>query len=155
MVWYQNSDMLTFGQRLRSARKAAKLTQAAAAKKAGMAQPTLSELENDAYPSSTFTPRLAHVYGVSARWLADGEGPQEPGLPLNPGPSGLEASPAEALYGRYLAAGPIDQALIDVLLHRRQDKPLDWVSVPLRSTLDAARAIAEELMPAAKRAGED
>lgn len=40
-----------------------------------MSQSTLSELETDSYPTSTFTPRLAHIYGVSARWLADGEGP--------------------------------------------------------------------------------
>lgn len=71
----QNSDMVTFGQRLRAARKKAKLSQAVTAKKAGMSQSTLSELENDEYPTSTFTTRLAHIYAVSARWLADGDGP--------------------------------------------------------------------------------
>jgi len=40
-----------------------------------MSQSTLSELETDTYPTSTFTTRLAHIYSVSARWLADGEGP--------------------------------------------------------------------------------
>lgn len=40
-----------------------------------MSQSTLSELETDTYPTSTFTTRLAHIYNVSARWLADGEGP--------------------------------------------------------------------------------
>ncbi|MGE8703996.1 MAG: helix-turn-helix domain-containing protein [Achromobacter sp.] len=73
--------MVTFGRRLRAARKSAKLTQAAAAKKAGMSQPTLSELENDTYPTSTFTTRLAHIYNVNARWLADGEGPMQSDTP--------------------------------------------------------------------------
>ena len=143
--------MLTFGQRLRAARKAAKLTQAAAAKKAGMAQPTLSELENDSYPSSTFTPRLAHAYGVSARWLADGDGPPELGVASPVDAAAALSSPAEAFYSRYLAASAVDRALVDALLHRRHEAPLEWMSQPLRSTLDAARAIADDLVQADKR----
>lgn len=77
----QNSDMDTFGERLRQARKAAKLTQAAAAKKAGMSQPALSELESGRYPSSTFTAQLAHVYGINARWLAEGRGARDSDTP--------------------------------------------------------------------------
>lgn len=46
-----------------------------------MSQPTLSELENDTYPTSTFTTRLAHIYNVNARWLADGEGPMQSDTP--------------------------------------------------------------------------
>jgi len=72
--------MDTFGTRLKAARKAAKLTQAVAAKKAGMSQPALSELESGQYPSSTFTAQLAHTYGVSARWLAEGRGAPEAGV---------------------------------------------------------------------------
>ncbi|WP_454676471.1 S24 family peptidase [Achromobacter marplatensis] len=64
----------TFGARLKVARKAAGLTQKQAAIKAGMSQGTLSDLENDGSSSSTYTARLAHVYGVNARWLGDGEG---------------------------------------------------------------------------------
>ncbi|MDQ6212338.1 S24 family peptidase [Achromobacter insolitus] len=64
----------TFGGRLKLARKAANLTQKQAAAKAGMSQGTLSDLENDGSTSSTYTARLAHAYGVNARWLADGEG---------------------------------------------------------------------------------
>lgn len=85
--------MLTFGQRLRAARKNAKLTQAGTAKKAGMSQSTLSELESDEYPTSTFTPRLAHIYGVSARWLADGDGPMVPVRPVEPSSDDAEATP--------------------------------------------------------------
>ncbi|RIQ16068.1 XRE family transcriptional regulator [Bordetella avium] len=67
--------MDSFGRRLRQARKDANLTQAAAAKRAGMSQSTLSDLESDGSASSTYTPRLAYIYGVNARWLADGDGP--------------------------------------------------------------------------------
>ncbi|CAB3858879.1 hypothetical protein LMG26788_02154 [Achromobacter pulmonis] len=64
----------TFGARLKLSRKAAGLTQKQAADKAGMSQGTLSDLENNGSTSSTYTSRLAYVYGVSARWLADGDG---------------------------------------------------------------------------------
>ena len=77
----------TFGARLKLARKAAHLTQKQAAAKAGMSQGTLSDLENDGSTSSTYTARLAHSYGVSARWLADGEGE-----PLAGGPAGSATS---------------------------------------------------------------
>ena len=73
-------ELLTFGSRLRASRKAAKLSQAQVATKVGMAQATLSELENDKYPKSVMTPRLAHLYRVNARWLADGVGPKEAGV---------------------------------------------------------------------------
>ncbi|MCP2517426.1 helix-turn-helix domain-containing protein [Achromobacter mucicolens] len=66
----------TFGERLKESRRAANLTQKQVATKVGMAQATLSQLEGDTYPTSTYTPRLAHLYGVSARWLADGDGPR-------------------------------------------------------------------------------
>lgn len=39
-----------------------------------MSQSALSELENDEYPTSAFTWRLAQIYGVNPRWLADGLG---------------------------------------------------------------------------------
>lgn len=76
----------TFGGRLKLARKAAQLTQKQAAAKAGMSQGTLSDLENDGSTSSTYTARLAHAYGVNARWLADGEGDPVPvaGAPGGP-----------------------------------------------------------------------
>lgn len=66
----------TFGQRLKAARTAAKISQAKLAYKVGMAQATICELENDRYPSSSFTPRLAEVLKVSSIWLADGRGPK-------------------------------------------------------------------------------
>ena len=88
---HQNSNMKpqTFGERLKESRRAAKLTQKQVAAKVGMAQATLSQLEGDTYPTSSYTPRLAHLYGVSARWLADGDGPRSPDTAL------AERPPAE------------------------------------------------------------
>ncbi|CAB3857194.1 hypothetical protein LMG3410_02090 [Achromobacter aegrifaciens] len=85
------SPAATFGARLKLARKASGLTQKQAAEKAGMSQGTLSDLENDGSTSSTYTARLAHVYGVNARWLADGDG--EPiADPSGAGPRQVSAS---------------------------------------------------------------
>lgn len=77
-VAYQNSDMSTFGERLRQCRKEMGWSQAETARRAGMSQPNLSELERGEYPSSTFTPKLASIFGVNALWLSDGTGPKNP-----------------------------------------------------------------------------
>lgn len=71
----QTPPLHTYGERLRFSRKAARMTQGVLARKAGMSQPTISELENDAYPSSSFTAQLADALRVSALWLAEGRGP--------------------------------------------------------------------------------
>jgi len=55
------------------ARKHAKLTQEVAAKRAGMAQSTLGELEMEGQ-GSTFTAQLAEIYSVNPNWLATGRG---------------------------------------------------------------------------------
>ena len=46
----------TFGQHIKEARRDAKMTQTQLARRVKMSQPNLSELENDEYPSSYFTP---------------------------------------------------------------------------------------------------
>ena len=94
--------MDTFGQRLRSAREAAGLSQASAAKAVGMQQPTLSGLENDGSVRSTFTTALAELYGVSATWLATGKGPRKMPQVIQ-GAGGIadpEPSPGPAVRGR-------------------------------------------------------
>ena len=65
--------MSTFGERLKEARKDAKLSQGSLAKLVGLKQPTISELEADG-KGSTYTAMLAKVLNVSAVWLADGKG---------------------------------------------------------------------------------
>jgi transcriptional regulator with XRE-family HTH domain len=76
--------MTTFGKRLVEARKEAKLSQVKAAGKVRMSQSNLSELENDAYPTSSFTPQLAQLYGVTAMWLAEGKRPKRLTDPTDP-----------------------------------------------------------------------
>jgi SOS-response transcriptional repressor LexA len=67
---------MTFGVRLRQARREAGLTQTQLGKKAGIEQGTISELENDKYSGSAFTPQLAAALGVNALWLATEKGPK-------------------------------------------------------------------------------
>ena len=75
---YQNSDMKkTFGQRVRDERKLLKLTQTELAKQVGMSQGNLSDIENDAVPTSTYTPALAKAFHVNAHWLATGIGARD------------------------------------------------------------------------------
>ena len=64
-----------FGQRMFEARKESGLTQKQVQQKAGIAQATLSELENDA-KGSAYTPILAALYGFNALYLAEGKGPK-------------------------------------------------------------------------------
>ncbi|WP_410843820.1 helix-turn-helix domain-containing protein [Paraburkholderia sp.] len=71
---YKNSDM-TLGERLKAARKHAKLTQEALAKRVGMSQPTLSDLENGNSLGTSFVVALARATGVQAAWLAEERGP--------------------------------------------------------------------------------
>lgn len=66
----------TLGQRLRSCRKENALTQHEVCSRTGIKQGTLSELENDKYPTSSYVPRLAALYGVEALWLAEGRPPK-------------------------------------------------------------------------------
>jgi transcriptional regulator with XRE-family HTH domain len=62
-----------YGARLYAARKHAKLTQTALAKSAGMSQSGYAEAETTGL-TSTYTAQLAAACGVSAQWLATGEG---------------------------------------------------------------------------------
>src|SRR5687767_6897990 len=68
----------TLGDRLREARELAGLTQTAAAKALGMRRPSVSEIESDQRRVSTDELyKMAELYGVSADWLATGEGSVE------------------------------------------------------------------------------
>ena len=58
-----------FGMRLKEARKAAKMTQAALAKKVGIGQSTIAELEKTGNGSS-HVPTMAAALNCSALWLA-------------------------------------------------------------------------------------
>jgi len=69
--------MSTLQSRLRLAREAAGLSQTEVARRIGIAQPTYSDLENKPGSSSKHLVKIASVLGVSADWLAYGEGPRD------------------------------------------------------------------------------
>lgn len=62
-----------YGSRLRLARKNARLTQAELSKKTGIPQSTISTAEREGHGSGE-TPVYAQACGVSALWLAKGDG---------------------------------------------------------------------------------
>jgi len=69
-----NYGMSTFGERLKQARKAKGLSQAALGKLVGVKQATISEAEAEAKGSSK-SGLMAEVLGVSPAWLIDGKPP--------------------------------------------------------------------------------
>lgn len=73
---YQNRGM-SIGERVREARKDAKLTQQQLAAKVSISQSTLSELENGESAGTAFVATMAAALGVSALWLETGKGPKK------------------------------------------------------------------------------
>ena len=78
---YENADMktivkdkTTLSGRMRLAREHARLTQAQLAKKTGISQPTISDLERGEQKKSAYTTQIAHACRVSPLWLATGRG---------------------------------------------------------------------------------
>lgn len=84
---------MSIGSRIKEARKAAKLTQKELAKKVGMAQASLSELETGESQSTTLVASLAAALGVSALWLETGKGAMGEGGAANQAPDILELLP--------------------------------------------------------------
>jgi len=75
-------EAVRYGERLRTARKAAKLSQEQLAAKTGHActQANISKLESGEATGSEYTAHLARALSVDAYWLATGKGdPQLPG----------------------------------------------------------------------------
>jgi transcriptional regulator with XRE-family HTH domain len=68
---------MTFGTRLKTARKAAKMTQKELARRVGMTQPTLSDLENGNSQGTSSVVALAYALRVTPSWLAEGKGAME------------------------------------------------------------------------------
>lgn len=72
---------MRYGERLRTARKARELTQAALAELSGVSQSLISQLENSLTATgSEYTNRLARAMGISPDWLADEIGEMIPRL---------------------------------------------------------------------------
>lgn len=78
---YENADMktaireaTTLAERVKLARAHARLTQVQLARKTGIKQPTISDLERGEQTGSAYTTQIAHACGVSPLWLATGRG---------------------------------------------------------------------------------
>lgn len=78
---YENADMktaireaTTLAERVKLARAHARLTQVQLARKTGIKQPTISDLERGEQTKSAYTTQIAHACGVSPLWLATGRG---------------------------------------------------------------------------------
>jgi SOS-response transcriptional repressor LexA len=144
--------MDTFGQRLRSVREAAGLSQASAAKAVGMQQPTLSGLENDGSVRSTFTTALAELYGVSATWLATGKGPRKMPQVIQ-GAGGIadpEPSPGPAVRGRVpLISSVRAGAFVEARDPFQPGDAQDWIdtTVPIQEHTFALRVEGESMLP--------
>jgi transcriptional regulator with XRE-family HTH domain len=66
--------MSTLGERVREARKRLKLSQAELAKRVGVRQPTINDIENESTKGTAHIVKLAIALRVSPFWL-DGGGP--------------------------------------------------------------------------------
>jgi len=66
-------------ERLKAARKDAKLTQKEIVTRVGITQPAYSELETGKSASSGYLPQIARILGVDAHWLATGKGAKASG----------------------------------------------------------------------------
>jgi phage repressor protein C with HTH and peptisase S24 domain len=82
----RNNIGMSIGERIKQARKAAKMSQEVLAKRTGLSQSTLSDLETGKSAGTTYVATLAASLGVSALWLETGKGQMAPGaferLPL-------------------------------------------------------------------------
>lgn len=70
----RNTRAMEFKDRLKAARRHAKLGQIALAEKVGINQTSISDLERGKSKGTAYTAQLAAACGVSAIWLAEGTG---------------------------------------------------------------------------------
>lgn len=70
------TDLGTMGGRVKSARKAAGLSQKQLAEKTGLAQGTISDIEKDKHGSG-YAAELGAALGVEALWLRTGQEPRK------------------------------------------------------------------------------
>ena len=69
---------MSIGERVREARREAGITQKELAVKAGMKQPSISELENGESAGTANIATIAAALGVLPLWLQTGKGPKKP-----------------------------------------------------------------------------
>jgi phage repressor protein C with HTH and peptisase S24 domain len=104
---------MSIGSRIKEARLGAKLTQKELARRVGMAQASLSELETGESQSTTLVASLAAALGVSALWLETGKGQMGEGAGASaPLDSVLDLIPGAK---RVHASGPDDPTMTQIM----------------------------------------
>lgn len=103
---------MSIGSRIKEARRAAKLTQKELAKKVGMAQASLSELETGESQGTTLIASFAAALGVSALWLETGRGQMTDAGAANQPKELLDLVPGAK---RVHAAGPNDPSMTQIM----------------------------------------
>lgn len=71
--------MASIGDRVKQVRLERGMRQGELARKVGISQATLSQLESNGSQSTAYVAKLAAVLGVSALWLSDGKGDRQNG----------------------------------------------------------------------------
>ncbi|WP_310626695.1 helix-turn-helix transcriptional regulator [Limnohabitans sp.] len=113
-----------FGERVKTARLHAKLTQQALAKLLGTAQSTIAEMEWTA-ESSGYTAQISDICKVSASWLATGKGAMSPNQERSPSYAREDSMRYENEMTVAQAIETIRLALLTVdTLTRAQAKPI-------------------------------
>lgn len=102
---------MTLGERIKAARKHAKLTQVKLAALVGISQQALARLESDGATGTKALAMIAVECGVSALWLAKGEGDMFAGAMST---EAVTLSPRElALIANYRASAGEDRAKLE------------------------------------------
>ncbi|WP_411572246.1 LexA family protein [Vreelandella titanicae] len=91
---------MEFKDRLKKARKLAGLNQAELAKRIGVQQTSISDLERGKSKSTSFSTQIAHELGVSALWLATGKGEMSKVMGNSPDKN-VSVAPTPIRYSRY------------------------------------------------------
>lgn len=101
----ENGGMAHAGSRIKDLREKKELTQPQLAEKTGMAQSTISEIENgqSKSPSALALLKLAKFFEVETEWLLTGEGPKQAVTTMDPDESELlvlfrDLTPAGRVY---------------------------------------------------------
>jgi transcriptional regulator with XRE-family HTH domain len=72
--------MASIGDRVKKVRKEQGMRQGELARRVGISQATLSQLESNGSRSTSYVAKFAAVLGVSALWLAEGKGERQKGV---------------------------------------------------------------------------
>jgi len=88
---------MEFKDRIKAARKHARITQAELAKRLGLNQTSISDLERGKSASSSFSYQIASICGVSADWLVMGMGEMSPNSQLQEDGTVYDVSPGPSI----------------------------------------------------------